>query len=65
MKLEEGKCYIRKDFTYSAIILIIIYDDVTYEFCNIKDGSKGMWTVNSAQFKKKYSPASNLLKELL
>jgi hypothetical protein len=64
MKLEVGELYIRNDFLYSAIILGIINDNVTYEYCNIKDGYKSMWSVDSAQFKKNYYPSTGLLKVL-
>ena len=64
MRLEVGKLYIRNDFLYYAIILGIINDDVTYEFCNIKNGYKSKWSVDSTQFRKNYLPASDLLTAL-
>lgn len=64
MKLEVGEKYIRNDFLYSCIILSILNDDVTYEFCSIKDGFKSKWSVDFSTFRKNYYLATDLLKAL-
>lgn len=64
MSLQVGNTYIRNDFLYSAIILEIVKDIVTYEFQNIEDGYKSKWSVNSTQFRNNYYPATDLLTAL-